>query len=45
MGANPSPNPNQDVGWCVGVIQKCNGDKRKTVDGYMANFEVWLGLG
>ena len=23
----------QDVGWCQGVLQKCNGDKRKTVDG------------
>jgi hypothetical protein len=30
----------QDVGWCVGAIRKCNGDKRKTVDGYVANFEV-----
>ncbi len=23
----------QDVGWCVGVIRKCNGNKKNTVDG------------
>ena len=30
-----------DVGWCSGVIEKANGDKSKTVDGDMVNFEIY----
>jgi len=30
-----------DIGWCSGVIEKANGDRSKTVDGDMVNFEIY----
>ena len=30
-----------DDGWCEGIIEKANGDKSKTVDGDMINFEIY----
>ena len=29
------------VGWCSGVVEKANGDKSKTVDGAVVNFEIY----
>ena len=28
------------VGWCVGVVESANGDRRKKVDGDVVNFYV-----
>ena len=29
------------MGWCSGVIEKANGDKSKTINGDMVNFEIY----